>query len=133
MNAELGQEVWRKRLLTAVDRDQRSDRRISIAAGLGENFVNQLRRHKKVPTIESFLALVDVLGTASAIYVLTGVEMNSRVATLLQAAQSLDPEVAEDFASLFSRLMQRATGEASSPDPEAKDGAKHQTASKRDP
>ncbi len=36
-------EDWRARLLAAIDADGRSDRAISLAAGLSPNFVHQMR------------------------------------------------------------------------------------------
>jgi len=43
---------WKDRLLHAVELDGRSDRAISLAAGLGPNFLNQLRNSDKEPGIE---------------------------------------------------------------------------------
>lgn len=37
---------WRERLLAAIDADERSDRAISLAAGLGPNFIGQMRGSK---------------------------------------------------------------------------------------
>lgn len=50
------QSGWRERLLAAIDEDGRSDRAISLAAGLGPNFISQMRGTKaaapKRPSIE---------------------------------------------------------------------------------
>lgn len=57
---------WRERLLAAIDADGRSDRAISLAAGLGPNFVSQMRGTKssapKKPNIEYVRKLALVLG-----------------------------------------------------------------------
>lgn len=57
---------WRDRLLKAIDEDGRSDRAISLAAGLGVNFISQMRGTKasapKKPNIEYVRKLAIVLG-----------------------------------------------------------------------
>lgn len=52
---------WKERLLEAVEKDGRSDRAISLAAGLGQNFVNQLRHNDKEPAVKHVLRLADEL------------------------------------------------------------------------
>lgn len=58
-------EDWRERLLAAIDADERSDRAISLAAGLGPNFVGQMRGSKtappKNPSIEHITKLARAL------------------------------------------------------------------------
>lgn len=54
-------EDWKERLLSAVDADPRSDRAISLAAGLGPNFVNQLRKSETEPGVKKVLKLADEL------------------------------------------------------------------------
>jgi hypothetical protein len=57
---------WRDRLLAAIDEDGRSDRAISLAAGLGPNFIGQLRGTKsaapKKPNIEYVRKISSALG-----------------------------------------------------------------------
>lgn len=57
---------WKERLLTAIDADGRSDRAISLASGLGPNFVQQMRGTKAVapkkPNIEYVRRLAATLG-----------------------------------------------------------------------
>lgn len=51
---------WRERLLAAVDEaiaQGRSDRDISLKAGLGPNFVNQLRNSETEPSVKNVLRL----------------------------------------------------------------------------
>lgn len=59
-------ETWRDRLLKAIDEDERSDRAISLAAGLGPNFISQMRGTKsaapKKPNIAYVQKIADVLG-----------------------------------------------------------------------
>lgn len=57
---------WKERLLKAIDEDGRSDRAISLAAGLGPNFIGQMRGTKaaspKKPNIEYVRKLAAELG-----------------------------------------------------------------------
>lgn len=55
---------WRERLLAAIKADGRSDRAISLAAGLGENFVSQLRNSETDPSTKRVLALAAVLNVS---------------------------------------------------------------------
>lgn len=66
-------ESWRTRLLAAVDADPRSDRKVSIAAGCGVNFVNELRTTSKEPSIEKVLRLAETVGVSLS-YVFLGRE-----------------------------------------------------------
>ena len=56
---------WKDRLLKVIDADGRSDRAISLAAGLGPNFVGQMRGTRgsapKKPNIEYVRKLAAVL------------------------------------------------------------------------
>jgi len=56
---------WRERLLEAIDADERSDRAISLAAGLGPNFIGQMRGSKtaapKNPSIDHVRKIVAAL------------------------------------------------------------------------
>jgi lambda repressor-like predicted transcriptional regulator len=63
---------WLDRLLIAVERDGRSLRKISSEAGLGPNFLQQMFKDRKEPGVEKLLAVLQVLGTASLLFVLTG-------------------------------------------------------------
>lgn len=72
-------------MLAAVDADPRSDRAVSLAAGLGPNFVNQLRNSETEPGIKKILRLAE--------------ELNVSLATLFYG-QDTTPED-EEFLSLL--------------------------------
>jgi transcriptional regulator with XRE-family HTH domain len=57
---------WRERLLEAADADPRSDRKISLDAKLGPNFVNELRNTDKEPGIKKVLRLAEELNVSLA-------------------------------------------------------------------
>lgn len=83
---------WRERLLAAVDADPRSDRAISLKAGLGPNFLNNLRNNETEPGIKKVLKLAQELNVSLAALFL-GQETtpeDEEFLTLLQSASSAE-------------------------------------------
>lgn len=96
-------EDWFPRLLAAIDSDGRSKRAISMAAGLGPNFVQQMSKDGKVPGADKLLAILNALGTARTFYVLTGIEMRAE-----------DEEMFREFLSLPVEMREKLLGFARS-------------------
>ena len=86
--SDVKESPWFRRFCAAIDDSYLSYREISRKAGLGENFVNQMMRNGRVPSVVNMLAICEVIG-ASPVEILTGSE--------------LDPETLEVF-RLFNRL-----------------------------
>lgn len=86
-----GMEDWRTRLIQAVDADGRSDRAISEAAGLGVNFVNELRRGEKEPGVNKVIKLAATLNLSLG-FVFNGSELSARDEADLTVFLSLSPE-----------------------------------------
>lgn len=63
---------WFERLVEVIEADDREYKAISQAAGLGQNYVQQLVKDGKDPTIGKFLAIMDVLGERHIEYIMTG-------------------------------------------------------------
>jgi hypothetical protein len=61
---EVLMDDWVNRLLLAAEKDGRSDRAISLAAGLGPNFLNELRNLNKAPTVPKVVALANELNVS---------------------------------------------------------------------
>lgn len=57
-------EPWRMRLRSAVATDGRPYRKLSLAAGMGPNFVHEILSTHKSPSVESLSRLTKVLGTS---------------------------------------------------------------------
>jgi transcriptional regulator with XRE-family HTH domain len=53
--------IWRTRLEAAIEASDMSKREISIAAGLGENYVQQMLRDGKEPSVSSLIAIATAL------------------------------------------------------------------------
>lgn len=77
----LNSDGWKERLFLAVKQDGRSERAISLAAGLGENYLNQVRLYNKEPGIEHLLRL--------------GAELRVSLAYLILGREDISPEEEE--------------------------------------
>lgn len=79
---------WRDRIIKAIDADPRSDRAISLATGLGENFVNQLRNTDKEPRLDHVLKVIDALDV-SVSEIILGVELTREDEDFVRLVKSL--------------------------------------------
>jgi transcriptional regulator with XRE-family HTH domain len=75
---------WLDRLRTAIERDGRSLREISIAAGASPGYLHSLLHGTKAPTIDKLAAVVAEL-RVSLTHVLLGVEIDATAERLLRA------------------------------------------------
>lgn len=96
---------WRERLIAAIDADDRSERRISLDAGLGPNYVGQLIKNNGAE-VDSVLKLCAALNL-SVSYIFTGVEMNTLDEEMLIRFSALPLDQKQAFASLL-RSFERA-------------------------
>lgn len=65
-------DAWFERFLRVLEADTRGMRQISIEAGCGINYVQQLVKDRKEPTLSRFVRVLEVLGAASTRYVIEG-------------------------------------------------------------
>lgn len=105
-------ETWFDRFVEAVEADNRSYTQLSLDAGLGQNFVQQAIKNKKVPSVEKFMAVLDALGSASALYVLSGIKMDRDDEAFLRAALSLDDDLKQQARKFFETLQASARNSA---------------------
>jgi transcriptional regulator with XRE-family HTH domain len=98
--------TWRERLALAVKRDRRSLRSISLAAGLGPNFLSELLRTKKEPTIGPFEKVCTELKTSTS-YILDGFELSPSAMRLLRAFSDLPEEQQETFLAFVENQRRR--------------------------
>lgn len=85
------EDKWKDRLLEAIDADDRSDRAISLSAGLGVNFVNELRNTSKEPSLQKVLKLAAELDLSLS-YLFIGYELTKDDEDLLFVLRSLPAE-----------------------------------------
>lgn len=94
---------WRKRIRTAIEDSGKSYREVSVAAGLGVNFVSEMLSSGKDPGASKLSKLCTTLGL-SLTYVLTGVEMSAEDEEFLQLVSDLpDQERAHLLGMLRAR------------------------------
>lgn len=62
----MAEPVWKQRLRAYIENDPRGMKEISLAAGQGETFVRDILERERVPSIEKFMALAEVLGATVA-------------------------------------------------------------------
>jgi transcriptional regulator with XRE-family HTH domain len=96
-------EGWQDRLKEAADRDGRSYRAISKAAGAGPNYLSEVLADGKVPGIDKFQKICAELNVSAA-YVLTGSEVSREDEEMLAALGSLTPEQRSTFRALVRQL-----------------------------
>ena len=106
---------WYERFVGAIKADGRDLKAISLAARCGENYVQQMIKDGKRPGVDKFMAILSVLGSASALYVLTGLEMTEEDEAFFRAASSLDPDLKAEAYRFFRRLQ--ATPDKKEPPP----------------
>ena len=105
-------DAWFDRLERAIKADGRSLRAISAAAHLSPNFCQQLLKDRKEPGITKLMAILDALGTASTLYVLTGREIMEADEEFFRLVLSLSPALRADALTFF-RSLQAHEGERS--------------------
>lgn len=68
---------WRERLRERIEADGRSLRSLSLAAGHGPNFVQQLLKNDKDPGFQKLAELLSVLGPDATVYVTSGIRLGT--------------------------------------------------------
>ncbi len=101
------EKEWQKRFEARIEQDGRSARAISLAAGLGPNFVQQMLKTGREPGIDKFLAVLGAMGTSSALYVLTGQDFTEQDAEFLRLVGGMDPEMKAEALRFFQMLQAR--------------------------
>lgn len=94
-------ESWFERFVQLIKNDSRSMDEISKQAHCGQNYVQQMIKYNKRPSVDNFLAILKVLGDASAIYVLTGFEINEQDLRLINLLNESDESRREAILTLL--------------------------------
>ena len=93
-------ELWRQRLFDAIDDDPRSERAISIAAGLGVNYVGQMRKRGKMPGVDAVMKICNALNV-NAIFLFTGMCISAEDEQFLKDLKKLPPVQRKVFLDLL--------------------------------
>lgn len=95
---------WFDRLVDAIIRDGRDMKAISLAAGLGQNYVQQMVKDRKKPKIDTLVRLLNELGRADTLWIITGQEFTDADRALLEVAASLEDEGKRKLIEAFAAL-----------------------------
>ena len=98
----MADEAWRKRLEDAIKESGRSKREVSLKAGKGAGYVHSILSEGKDPTIESLIAVAQVLNV-SLTWIVYGFEMSPATEQLL----SLIEQNPDDRAAVLQILQKR--------------------------
>lgn len=120
-------DSWYTRLLAVIEADGRSLREISIAAGLGQNFISQMiRKGDKYPgpAVESVRRICEALNVSAA-YIFTGSKMTPEVEELVRLFSRCSEEQKTSLIQML-RSLQPSTesGQAQGADFPQKDSEK---------
>lgn len=99
-------EALQKRLELAIANDGRSLREISKAAGLGENYLNQLLKDGKTPRLDSLQKIARALN-ASFYWIVEGIEVSQEAEEIARKVLQLPPTEREAMMALVSRIVER--------------------------
>lgn len=99
---------WANRLKTAIDEDGRSMRAISLAAGLGPNYLEQTFSRGSAPTQNKLAAVMEQLGQEASIYIYTGVRANAQTIEYLNLLAEAPDDLRASTLDLL-RKMARET------------------------
>ena len=99
---------WYERFVEVIKADGRDLKAISLAAKCGENYVQQMIRENKRPSVDKFMAILDVIGSASAVYVLLGVHFTPEDDAFFRAASQLDPDLKAEAYRFFQKMRDAA-------------------------
>lgn len=102
---QLTGDEWRERLEAVVERDGRSLREISLAAGLSHGYLHGILRDGKEPTLDRFTRLCGALGV-SVSYAMLGADVSPETEDIIRALES-DPETRAMVLALLRRTAPR--------------------------
>ena len=100
-------ETWFDRLQAAVQADGRPLREISLAAKCGVNYLQQIFKDRKEPGVDRLISILNVLGTGSTLYVLTGRTFTREDEEFLSLVLGLDPSLRDKALGFFHALQAR--------------------------
>lgn len=108
---------WFDRLKEAIEVSGISKKRLSKAAGRGQNFVQQMLKDGKQPGIENLSGLLEALGQEATIYVLTGERITPDQWEFVKLFSSIsDPESQDHAIAVLEALAAKS---ADNPEPPA--------------
>lgn len=93
-------DTWRDRLAAVIDSGGRSQREISLAAGVGPGYVNSLFNDGKEPTLDRLQRVCDA-ANVSIYYVIGGFDITPETEEFLRLLVRADPEIQKSVLTLL--------------------------------
>lgn len=108
---------WYERFIEVIKADGRDLKAISLAAKCGENYLQQMIRDNKRPSVDKFMSILEVIGSASAVYVLLGIHFTPEDDAFFRAASQLDPDLKAEAYRFFQKMRDAAGKKEPPPSP----------------
>lgn len=99
--AAMSDDAWRERIEAAIQKDGRSYREVSLAAGLSHGYVHGILKDDKEPTLDRFIRLCQVLNL-SVSYALLGANISRQAETLISAIEE-NPQARDAILALLAK------------------------------
>lgn len=112
------EDGWIQRLWSAIESDGRSPRAISIAAGLGVNYLNQTKQRGTHPVSDKLASILDTLGPEAALYVMTGLEMSAEDQAFLKLLAGFDSAQKQAARQVIEAVLAKQVGAEPRPAPQ---------------
>jgi transcriptional regulator with XRE-family HTH domain len=87
----MDKDLWKKRIRDAIAASGRTSKEISVSAGFGANFVQQMLRDGKTPSVSNMERLCRELGVTYT-YIMTGKHVTGDLIKLIEIWEDLTPE-----------------------------------------
>lgn len=113
---------WFKRLKEVIESDPRGMRRLSLDAGFGPNYVQQMLKDGKEPRVGSLVKLLAAINVSRIYFVLTGTDITDEDRAFLASVGSLDP-VLRSHAEALLLAARDSAAPSSSPPSDGEEGA----------
>lgn len=108
----MAKEDWRSRLKRGIEAKGKSQRAVSLSAGMGPGYVNSLIKEMKDPTIDHLIKICEA-AELSLYYVLLGVEMEPETEQIVLLLEKSSPRRRR---GLLDALRDEDSGSAKEPD-----------------
>lgn len=93
-------DTWRDRLAAVIDGSGKSQREVSLAAGLGPGYVNSLFNEGKEPTLDR-LQKVCKAANVSIYYIIGGFDITPETEEFLRLLVRADPDIQKSVLTLL--------------------------------
>lgn len=98
-------DAWRDRLAAAIEASGKSQREISLAAGVGPGYVNSIFNDGKEPSVDRLMRVCRSLNV-SIYYILGGFDITPETEEFLRLLVRADPEIQKSVLTLLRQARQ---------------------------